>query len=492
MALQDDIIGLLSNIGEAGDRATARQERGIELYENIGEILGDSPNYRRALRELTGLGSRGEDMTLEEEMRSDAGLADRVASIIEKYMADAATIGQVPDDMIVDDTRAAERMMEVMSSPDTAPRTPVTVEPIGPIAPLPGRGPGEAGMLMVDDAGAAMQGRGMDQIREEIMSAPRIQEAMAQEIVDGARNVPGRAADLQEAAIRMMENQARQEGVYGPQSARLRAAAGEETGLSGALLAGRMGREATPEDEVSAILDSLVYGGAPLGGVAALSSGVLSRLAMRLGVGRFSPQQIARNPQLRLQIEQEVRLALPKPTPGAPSSYVVPSAQVGAQARQAAQAAARTRQAAAARARQAARGERSGPDIPITPSPAQRLGSTQGSGSAFDDLINRLGPIGMAGGMSVRDNILRNYAMMADGGSGADAMVKVYSTSGERLTDDEDRINAMNRRMREDKIPLILSDYELRNDPDLRLLNKARKASSRADWQRYIDQQNSR
>jgi len=118
----------------------------------------------------------------------------------------------------------------------------------------------------------------------------------------------------------------------------------------------------------------------------------------------------------------EVRLLLPKPTPGAPSSYVVPSAQVGAQARQAAQAAARTRQEAAARARQAARGERSGPDIPITPSPAQRLGSTQGSTSAFDDLINRLGPIGMAGGMSVRDNILRNYAMMADGGSTGDGM----------------------------------------------------------------------
>ena len=416
MALQDDIIGLLSNIGEAGDRATARQERGIELYENIGEILGDSPNYRKALRELTGLGSRGEDMTLEEEMRSDAGLADTVASIIEKYMDDAATIGRVPDDMIVDDTRAAERMMEVMSSPDTAPRTPVTVEPLGPIAPPPGRGPGEAGMLLVDDTGAAMQGQGMDEIREEIMSAPRIQEAMAQEIVDGARNVPGRAADLQEAAIRMMENQARQEGVYGPQGARIRAAAGEETGLSGALLAGRMGREATPEDEIA----SLITGGtAALG---ALPAGALSNLAMRLGIGRFSPQQIARNPQLRLQIEQEVRLLLPKPTPGAPSSYVAPSAQVGAQARQAAQAAARTRQAAAARARQAARGERSGPDIPITPSPAQRLGSTQGSTSAFDDLINRYGAIGMAGGMSVRDNILRNYAMMADGGSTGDGM----------------------------------------------------------------------
>ena len=145
MALQDDIIGLLSNLGEGGDRATARQERGIELYENIGEILGDSPNYRRALRELTGLGSRGEDMTLEEEMRSDAGLADRVASIIEKYMADAATIGQVPDDMIVDDTRAAERMMEtagiapreavsIEELPAAAPRTPVSVEELPPMS----------------------------------------------------------------------------------------------------------------------------------------------------------------------------------------------------------------------------------------------------------------------------------------------------------------------------------------------------------------------
>ena len=110
--------------------------------------------------------------------------------------------------------------------------------------------------------------------------------------------------------------------------------------------------------------------------------------------------------------EKEIQLALPKPTPGAPSSYVAPSAQVGGQARQAAQAAARTRQAAAARARQAARGERCGPATPITPSPAQRLSSTQGSTSAFDDLINRLGPIGMAGGMSVRDNILKTYGGM--------------------------------------------------------------------------------
>jgi hypothetical protein len=400
----------------------------------------------------------------------------RVADILEKYMQDAGdgVPAAVPDDMIVDDTRAAERMMEVMPSPDTAPRTPVTTQPLEPLPPMPGAGPGEAGMLMVDDTGAAMQGRGMDQIREKIMSAPRIQEAMAQEIVDGARNVPRRAADLQEMAIREMEETARKQGVYGTQGARLRAAAGEETGLSGALLAGRMGREATLEDEIA----SLITGGASaLSALSALPPGSLANIAMRLGVGRFSPQQIARNPQLRLQIEQQVRLALPKPTPGAPSSYVVPSAQVGAQARQAAQAAARTRQAAADRARQAARGERSGPDIPITPSPAQRLGSTQGSTSAFDDLINRLGPIGMAGGMSVRDNILRNYAMMADGGSVDDEETK--------------RIEEMNRRMDEATRDYLkgfpqgfIRDVRGLMDSDERLLNKAAKANIDAERRR--------
>ena len=403
MALQNDIMALLSQVGDAGDRATDRGRRGEELYANISSILGDNPNYRKALRELTGLGSRP-DMTLEEEMSMDPILGGKVADIIEKYMQDAAEpmpdTAAVPDDMIVDDTRAAERMMEVMPSPDTAPRTPVIVEPLGPIAPPPGRGPGEAGMLMVDDTGAAMQGQGMDEIREEIMSAPRIQEAMAQEIVDGARNVPGRAANLQEAAIRMMENQARQEGVYGTQGARIRAAAGEDTGLSGALLAGRMGREATPEDEIA----SLITGGTAALGAGALynlPAGALSKLAMRLGIGRFSPTQIARNPQLRLQIEQEVRLALPKPTPGAPSSYVAPASRVGARTPRQVE--------GAARARQAARGERSGQPINIEPSPAQRLGSTRGSTSAFDEIINRYGAIGMAGGMSVRDNILKMY-----------------------------------------------------------------------------------
>ncbi len=418
MAIQDDIMAMLSQVSDAGDRATSREALGRKLYAEMGDRLSGDTLYN-ALRDVES--ARGPMGEMEDY--------SRVADILEKYMQDAGdgVPAAVPDDMIVDDTRAAERMMEVMPSPDTAPRTPVTTQPLKPLPPMPGAGPGEAGMLTVDDTGAAMQGQGMDQIREKIMSAPRIQEAMIQESMGGARSDPERAADLQEMAIREMEETARKQGVYGTQGARLRAAAGEETGLRGALLNARMGREATPEDEIA----SLITGGASALG--ALPAGSLANVAMRLGVGRFSPQQIARNPQLRLQIEQEVRLLLPKPTAGAPSSYVAPSAQVGAQGRQAAQAAARARQAAAARARQAARGERGDQAIPITPSPAQRLGSTQGSGSAFDDLINRLGPIGMAGGMSVRDNILRNYAMMADGGSTANAMDETIVQQMRRL-----------------------------------------------------------
>jgi len=478
MAIQDDIMAMLSQVSDAGDRATDRGRRGEELYKDIADRLSGD-NRSKALREIAML-SDNPEMSIEEQMRNDPLTGSRVADIIEKYMDDAGdgVPAAVPDDMIVDDTRAAERMMEVMPSPDTAPRTPVTTQPLEPLPPMLGAGPGEAGMLMVDDTGAAMQGQGIDEIREEIMSAPniqrsldRLQEAQGRNItfdddisrrdLEAAEKV---YADDQERAIRDMQFAARKQGVYGTQGARLRAATGEETGLSGALLAGRMGREATPEDEVDSILNRFTLGGLSVGAIAALPAGVLSGLAMRLGVGRFSPGQLGRNPTLRSQVEKEIQLALPKPAPqlalppgsGAPAS-VAPSAQVGAQARQAAQAAARARQAAAARARQAARGERSGPNIPITPSPAQRLGSTQGSTSAFDDLINRLGPIGMAGGMSVRDNILRNYAMMADGGSGSDAANETVYQQMRRLKSDVGTDKAI-RIMRE-----LHPDYQFSN-----------------------------
>lgn len=199
MAIQDDIMALLSQVPAGGDRATARQNRGIELYENIGSLIGDSPNYRKALRELTGLGSR-EDMTLEEEMRNDAGLSDRVASIIEKYMEDAATIGQVPADMIVDDTREAERMLETVGMapreavsieelPAAAPRQAVTRKPLPPIPDF-------------DEAALESMGRNMTDIERDIrqrdeglagLMAGQMEPLRASDIEPMAEYRPGQA-----------------------------------------------------------------------------------------------------------------------------------------------------------------------------------------------------------------------------------------------------------------------------------------------------------
>jgi hypothetical protein len=491
MAIQDDIMAMLSQVSDGGNRATAAGEEGVNMYKRMSEFITDKDNMYQARRELGSLFDPMQFGSLEEQMQFDPLTGGGVADIIRKYMDDAG------DGAVLPDTSNAR--------PRSKPDAPIIIEELPPIPvrSLPGAGPGEAGMMMVDDNAAAMQGQGMDEIREELMSAPtlqrslnRLQEAQGRDISFGddisRRDLEAAEADyakLQKSlVIDTAEKQARQEGVYGSQAARIRAAAGENTGLSGIELAGRTGREATQEDEINALLTGATAGtfGGPVAGqmLIRMSAPSISSLAMRLGIGRISPQELARNPVLRKQIEQQIQLALPKPTPGAPSSYVAPASRVGARS---------PRQLDAAdAARAAGRGENTGPAIRIDPSPAQRLGSTEGSGSRIDEIINSNGPIGMARGMSVRDKIMNNYAMMAEGGSGADAMVKVYSTSGERLTDDEDRINAMNRRMREDKIPHILSDYERRNDPDLRLLSKARKASSRADWQRYIDQQNSR
>jgi hypothetical protein len=463
MAIQDDIMAMLSQVSNAGDKATSAGEEGKDMYRRISKLITDKDNMYAAQRELGPLFDPMQFGSLEEQMRQDPLTGGSVADIIRKYMDDAGDGVPIPSDMIVDDTRAAERMMEVLPSPETAPRTPVSVEELPPIPvrSLPGAGPGEAGMMMVDDNAAAMQGQGMDEIREERMSIPtlqrsreRLQEAQGRDITFGddfsRRDLEAAETDynnlLQRLVIEGGEKEARQEGVYGSQAARIRAAAGENTGLSGIELAGRTGREATPEDEVSAILNSLVYGGAPIGGIAAVSSGVLSRLAMRLGIGRISPQELARNPVVRKQIEQQIRLALPKPTPGAPSSYVAPASRVGARS---------PRQLdAASAARAAGRGEKTGPAIRIDPSPAQRLGSTQGSGSRIDQIINSGGSIGMDRGGAVRNNIMNTYAMMAEGGSGADATDETVYQQMRRLKSDFGKDKAV-RMMRE-----IHPDYQ--------------------------------
>ena len=449
MAIQDDIVAMLSQVSDGGNRATSAGKEGEDMYSRISELITDKDNMYAAQRELGPLFDPMQFGSLEEQMRQDPLTGGSVADIIRKYMDDAG------DGAVLPDTSNA-RPDTSNARPRSKPDAPIIIEELPPIPvrSLPGAGPGEAGMMTVDDNAAAMQGQGMDEIREEFMSkSPRLQELLAQESMDGARNDPElreRAADLQIAAIANMEKQARQEGVYGSQAARLRAAAGENTGLSGIELAGRTGREATPEDEINALLTGATAGtfSGPVAGqmLIRMSAPSISRLAMRLGIGRISPQELARNPVVRKQIEEQIRLALPKPTPGAPSSYVAPASRVGARS---------PRQLdAASAARAAGRGEKTGPAIRIDPSPAQRLGSTQGSGSRIDKIINSGGPIGMARGMSVRDNILRNYAMMADGGSGSDAADETVYQQMRRLKSDFGKDKAI-RLMRE-----IHPDYQ--------------------------------
>jgi len=133
MAIQDDIMAMLSQVSDAGDRATDRGRTGSEMYSQMADLLSGD-NRSKALREIAML-SDNPEMSIEEQMRFDPLTGSRVADIIEKYMDDVGdgVPAAVPDDMIVDDTRAAERMMEVMPSPDTAPRTPVGIEERPPL-----------------------------------------------------------------------------------------------------------------------------------------------------------------------------------------------------------------------------------------------------------------------------------------------------------------------------------------------------------------------
>ena len=128
MAIQDDIMAMLSQVSDAGDRATDRGRQGSEMYGRMADLLSGD-NLSKAMREIAML-SDDPEQSIEEQMSFDPLTGSRVADIIEKYMDDAGdgVPAAVPDDMIVDDTRAAERMMEVMPSPETAPRTPVSVE----------------------------------------------------------------------------------------------------------------------------------------------------------------------------------------------------------------------------------------------------------------------------------------------------------------------------------------------------------------------------
>ena len=134
MAIQDDIMAMLSQVSDGGNRATAAGKDGADLYGRISDLITDEDKMYKAQRELGSLYDPIQFGSLDEQINSDPLTGGGVADIIRKYMDDAGDGVPIPSDMIVDDTRAAERMMEVMPSPDVAPRT--TVD-IGQLTPLP-------------------------------------------------------------------------------------------------------------------------------------------------------------------------------------------------------------------------------------------------------------------------------------------------------------------------------------------------------------------
>jgi hypothetical protein len=376
MAIQDDIIAMLSQVSDAGDRATDRGRTGAEMYSQIADLLSGD-NRSKAMREIAML-SGNPEMSIEEQMRYDPLTGSRVADIIEKYMDEVS-------EPLPDTAAAMPRPrpdMSVLPSPDASPRTSVSAEE----PPRPDFDPDTAERLILE------QDEGLAGLMAGVSPKYGINTPTPIQVEDEYAGTPGTSVGMNPVSngrIPLKERLfAGQEAAGGPMSGT------EQLMYASAFI------PAAAIPQIGRILGmgaSQIRNFLRAGDKGSEAMGkILQQRAKSL-----SPDELA-----------EVQLLLPKPTAGAPSSYVAPSAQVGAQGRQAAQAAARARQAAEARARAAARGERSGQPIRIEQTPAQRLGSTQGSGSAFDDLINRLGPIGMAEGMSVRDKIMNTYGRM--------------------------------------------------------------------------------
>ena len=376
MAIQDDIMAMLSQVSDAGDRATDRGRRGEELYSEIADRLSGD-NRSKAMREIAML-SGNPEMSIEEQMRYDPLTGSRVADIIEKYMDEVS-------EPLPDTAAAMPRPrpdMSVLPSPDASPRTSVSAEE----PPRPDFDPDTAERLILE------QDEGLAGLMAGVSPKYGINTPTPIQVEDEYAGTPGTSVGMNPVSngrIPLKERLfAGQEAAGGPMSGT------EQLMYASAFI------PAAAIPQIGRILGmgaSQIRNFLRAGDKGSEAMGkILQQRAKSL-----SPDELA-----------EVQLLLPKPTAGAPSSYVAPSAQVGAQGRQAAQAAARARQAAEARARAAARGERSSQPIRIEQTPAQRLGSTQGSGSAFDDLINRLGPIGMAEGMSVRDKIMNTYGRM--------------------------------------------------------------------------------
>lgn len=143
MAIQDDIMAMLSQVSDAGDRATDRGRTGAEMYSQIADLLSGD-NRSKAMREIAML-SDNPERSIEEQMSFDPLTGSRVADIIEKYMVDAGDgsgllVGEpdVETDPMMElvtgmGTPASRTPVSVEKLPAAAPRTPVSVEELSPM-----------------------------------------------------------------------------------------------------------------------------------------------------------------------------------------------------------------------------------------------------------------------------------------------------------------------------------------------------------------------
>jgi hypothetical protein len=134
---------MLSQVSDAGDQATGRGRLGAKLYSdliegNIADRLSVD-DRKKAMREIDMLGDSMQFGSLDEQMQVDPLTGDRVATIIEKYMADAGDgVPAAADGLLGGESPPAEidPMMELVAGMGTpAPRTPVRIEELPNTAP---------------------------------------------------------------------------------------------------------------------------------------------------------------------------------------------------------------------------------------------------------------------------------------------------------------------------------------------------------------------
>ena len=275
MAIQDDISNFFDSMlqsAQSSARSSANETR------QATNVLAELDPMTRANLEM--FYNPEQYSSLEEAIRFDPILADRVMEAYDQQTVASMTPEQYPP------------MVPSAMMPDTMPRpvVPASVPDTSRAVPRP-RPPvpmeNQPGLLLIDAGGADSQGQGMDDIRDTFMNK------MGTDLNTLMTENP----KLAQAAIRLMEKQASQEGLYGTQAARLRAAAGEETNLSGRDLGVRTGREGTRQDEINSLefgalastgAGNLVKGGIK-GAQAVNQAGGLRNLLRNIG-NRLFPQ----------------------------------------------------------------------------------------------------------------------------------------------------------------------------------------------------------